>query len=64
MLQEALRPGIKTVALLRNGSAALVLPIMRTREIKDQIVEAEQERRKRVHKSIDQIEDSTDDVAW
>jgi hypothetical protein len=31
---------------------------------KDQMVEEEQERRERMHEAVDQIEDSSDSVAW
>ncbi|RFU24965.1 hypothetical protein B7463_g11373, partial [Scytalidium lignicola] len=53
----------RDAALLQKSSSAPDPPLRRTRDIKDQMVEEEQERRERMHEAVDQIEDSSDSVA-
>jgi hypothetical protein len=51
-------------ALPPNSSAAHDLPIRRTRDIKDQMIEEAQERRQRMHEAVDQIEGSSGHIVW
>lgn len=46
-----------------DTSVAPVL-VRRTGDIKDQMIEEEQERRERMHEAVNQIEDSIDSVPW
>jgi hypothetical protein len=61
---QAINQDSRDAALLPNSSAVPVPPIIRTRDIKDQMIEEERERRERMHEAVDQIEDSSDSVAW
>jgi hypothetical protein len=61
---QAINQDSRDAALLQNSSSAPDPPIRRTRDIKDQMVEEEQERRERMHEAVDQIEDSSDSLAW
>ena len=54
----------RDVELEPNNPAAPVPPIIRTRDIKDQMIEEEQERRERMHEAIDQMENANKSVAW
>ena len=61
---QAINQDRRDAALLPNSSAAPVPPIIRTRDIKDQMIVEEQERRERMHEAVDQIENFSDSVAW
>jgi hypothetical protein len=61
----AMNQGSQGVAALPpNSSAAPILPIRRTRDIKDQMIEEAQERRERMHEAVGQIEVSSDHITW
>lgn len=61
---QAINQDSRDAALLQNSSSAPDPPIRWTRDIKDQMIEEEQERRERMHEAVDQIEDSSHSVAW
>jgi hypothetical protein len=67
-LFQNLRPGSSHTTNQDSRDAAALppisLPIRRTRDIKDQMIEEAQERRERMHEVVDQIEVSSVHIAW